>query len=80
MKTAGYVKDLFTIKKQYCHDEELLEMIDTILETVERCGTITSQLLSFSRKFDLRISRVALETVYFRCTHFSQKKKPSTAI
>ena len=62
-ETAGYVKDLFVIKKQYSKDDELLENIDYILEAVERCGTITRQLLGFARKFDVKIQRVNLNEV-----------------
>jgi two-component system NtrC family sensor kinase len=57
---AGYVKDLFVLKEQYRQDEELIGYIDDILEAVERCGTITRQLLGFSRKFDIRIQKVNL--------------------
>ena len=73
-ETAGYVKDLFTLKKQYQEDEELVEMIDTILDAIERCGTITSQLLGFSRKFDIRIEPVKLETVISDVLVFHRKE------
>ena len=73
-ETAGYVKDLFVIKEHYRDDEELLELIDTILETVERCGTITSQLLGFSRKFDVRIEWVKLKEVIADVLVFHQKE------
>jgi two-component system NtrC family sensor kinase len=62
-ETAGYVKDQFTIKKQYHKDDELLENIDSILEAVERCGTITRQLLGFARKFDVKIQKVNLNEI-----------------
>jgi len=62
-ETAGYVKDLFVIKEQYSKDDELLENIDYILEAVERCGTITRQLLGFARKFDVKIQRANLKEV-----------------
>ncbi|MCK4840085.1 MAG: ATP-binding protein, partial [Desulfobulbaceae bacterium] len=62
-ETAGYVKDLFIIKKQYSKDDDLLENIDYILEAVERCGTITRQLLGFARKFDVKIQKVNLNEI-----------------
>jgi len=62
-ETAGYVKDQFTIKKQYHEDDELLGNIDYILEAVERCGTITRQLLGFARKFDVKIQKVNLNEI-----------------
>jgi len=60
-QTAGYIKDLFVIKEQYQEDKELIENIDSIIDAVDRCGRITSQLLGFSRKFDLKTQEVNLE-------------------
>jgi two-component system NtrC family sensor kinase len=34
-ETAGYVKDLFTIKQQYKEDPDLVEHIDSIIDAVE---------------------------------------------
>ncbi len=73
-ETAGYVKDLFVIKKQYSKDDELLENIDYILEAVERCGTITGQLLGFARKFDVKIQRVNLNEVISDILVFHNKE------
>ena len=73
-ETAGYVKDLFVIKKQYGKDDELLENIDYILEAVERCGTITRQLLGFARKFDVKIQRVNLKEIISDVLVFHNKE------
>ena len=73
-ETAGYVKDLFVIKKQYSKDDELLENIDYILEAVERCGTITRQLLGFARKFDVKIQSVNLNEVISDVLVFHNKE------
>ena len=59
-ETAGYVKDLFFMEEQHRNDEELVEHIDTILESVERCGMITRQLLGFARKFDIVITSYSI--------------------
>jgi two-component system NtrC family sensor kinase len=60
-ETAGYIKDLFTLKKQYGNDPELIEHIDSIIETVDRCGTITRQLLGFSRRLDVQMQPIDLK-------------------
>jgi two-component system NtrC family sensor kinase len=73
-ETAGYVKDLFVIKEQYRKDEELIESIDSILEAVERCGTITRQLLGFARKFDVKIKKVNLNNVISDVLIFHKKE------
>jgi two-component system NtrC family sensor kinase len=60
-ETAGYVKDLFVFKEQFRQDDELIGYIDDILDAVDRCGTITSQLLGFARKFEVKIQKVNLK-------------------
>ena len=73
-ETAGYVKDLFEIKKQYQNDNELLESIDDILEAVERCGTITKQLLGFAHKADIDNQRVNLKEIILDVLNFHIKE------
>jgi signal transduction histidine kinase len=73
-ETAGYVRDLFTIKKQYKDDPELIEHIDSIIETVERCGTITRQLLGFSRRFDVQIQPIDLRLMVSEVLNFHKKE------
>ena len=73
-ETAGYVKDLFVFQDQYRNDQELIEHIDTILESVERCGLITRQLLGFARKFDIKIQRVNLSQVISDVLSFHKKE------
>ncbi len=73
-ETAGYVKDLFVLKEQYRHDDELIGCIDDILEAVERCGTITRQLLGFARKFEVKIQKVNLREVISDVLVFHNKE------
>ena len=73
-ETAGYVKDLFVIKEQYRQDDELIGYIDDILDAVERCGTITGQLLGFARKFEVKIQKVKLNEVISDVLVFHNKE------
>jgi two-component system NtrC family sensor kinase len=73
-ETAGYVKDLFSIKQQYKNDPELVEHIDSIIETVDRCGTITRQLLGFSRRFDVQVQPVDLKKMVSDVLNFHKKE------
>jgi signal transduction histidine kinase len=73
-ETAGYIRDLFTLKKQYEDDPELIEHIDSIIETVERCGTITRQLLGFSRRFDVQIQPIDLRLMVSEVLNFHKKE------
>jgi signal transduction histidine kinase len=73
-ETAGYVRDLFALKKAYKDDPELLENIDSIIEAVERCGTITRQLLGFARHFDVQIQTINLKDMVSDVINFHKKE------
>jgi signal transduction histidine kinase len=73
-ETAGYVKDLFSIKKQYKDDAELVEHIDSILDAVARCGAITRQLLGFSRRFDVQTQPIDLRDMVADVINFHKKE------
>jgi signal transduction histidine kinase len=73
-ETAGYVKDLFTIKQQYKEDPDLVEHIDSIINAVERCGTITRQLLGFSRHFDVQTQPINLNDMVADVINFHKKE------
>jgi two-component system NtrC family sensor kinase len=73
-ETAGYVRDLFLIKEQYKKDTELIEHIDTILDAVERCGTITRQLLGFARRFDIQTQSIDLREMVTDVINFHKKE------
>jgi signal transduction histidine kinase len=73
-ETAGYVKDLFVLKELYRRDNELIGYIDDILDAVERCGMITSQLLGFARKFEVKIQEVNLKEVISDILVFHNKE------
>ena len=72
-ETAGYVKDLFLIKAQY-EDTELVEHIDSIIEAVDRCGTITRQLLGFARRFDVHTQPIDLKEMVADVISFHKKE------
>jgi signal transduction histidine kinase len=73
-ETAGYVKDLFTIKQQYKDDPDLVEHIDSIIDAVERCGTITRQLLGFARRFDVQTQPINLNDIVADVINFHKKE------
>jgi two-component system NtrC family sensor kinase len=73
-ETAGYVKDLFMLKEQYRQDNELIGYIDDVLDAVERCATITRQLLRFARKFEVKIEEVNLKEVISDVLVFHDKE------
>jgi signal transduction histidine kinase len=46
---AGLIKDLFTMRKEYAKDEKLVNTVNAVLSSVERCAKITRRLLGFMR-------------------------------
>jgi signal transduction histidine kinase len=60
---AGLIKDIFTIKKQYEKDEKLMDIVDWIIASVERCAGITQRLLRFARHMNVKIDCIDLREV-----------------
>ncbi len=73
---AGLMKDLFTLQKTYAEDRRLQNIVSSVIESVERCGTITRRLLSFARHIDddNRIQRLQIGEVVNEVLGFLQKE------
>lgn len=73
-ENAGLIKDLFYLKKEYKEDQQLMELIDAVLESVERCGEITKQLLGFARHFEPQIKPLQLNRIISEVLSFLGKE------
>ncbi len=67
---AGLMKDLIELKSEFEEKEKFLGLTDAIINSVERCRSITHRLLGFARRMEphienLDINEVILETVGF---------------
>jgi two-component system NtrC family sensor kinase len=71
---AGLIKDIFIIKKQYASDEKLMGLVDSIIKSVTRTGTITKRLLSFARNLQARIEPVNLKETIQEVLGFMDKE------
>ncbi|MBU1397850.1 MAG: response regulator [Proteobacteria bacterium] len=60
---VGLIKDLFTIKEEFKGNRKLIELVDSALSSVDRCGTITKRLLNFARHMDVKIQMVDIGQV-----------------
>ncbi len=70
---AGLVRDMLTLPGRET-DPGLLENIDIVLESVERCGQITKQLLGFACKIDLTFEMLDLGQVVRGVLRFLEKE------
>jgi len=74
-QTAGYLKDVLSFKDDEPQDdEEIIEHIESILDAVDRCGTITRQLLGFVRQFDVKIKKTNLQKMVSDVLNFHKKE------
>ena len=71
---AGLIKDMFTYKEMYTGDEKLIGLIDSIISSVERCGTITKRLLGFARHMEVNIRSINVREVLEEVLGFLEKE------
>jgi two-component system, NtrC family, sensor kinase len=57
---AGLIKDLFTFGGKYAEDAKLMGLVNAILASVKRAGTITRRLLNFSRNLQASVEPIHL--------------------
>ena len=60
---AGLLKDILSFSGKYAGDTKLVGHIDSILNSVERCGTITKRLLGFARHLDVKFQPIDIKAV-----------------
>ncbi len=71
---AGLVKDIFHYKKEYQDDPRLMQTMDAILKSVERCSRITRQLLSFARHMNVSVQQINLKNLVHEVISFLTKE------
>jgi len=71
---AGLIKDIFTFRKEYTHDSKLNGLVDSIISSVERCGTITKRLLNFARHIEVSVQKLSVKSVIQEVLGFMGKE------
>jgi len=71
---AGLIKDLFTFRQEYASDHRLLGLVDSIIGSVDRCATITRQLLNFARNIQVNVQKLSLKQVVDDVLEFQTKE------
>ena len=70
---AGLIKDLFTFNPEWVGNQKLIGLVDDVLASVRRCGTITRRLLDFSRHMESSLETVDIETMINQVLAFMEK-------
>ena len=60
---VGHIRDIFTMTEFYAKDPKLISLVDSVLSTVHRCGTVTKRLLNFARHLNVSIQTINLSEI-----------------
>lgn len=60
---AGLLEDLITLDKYFPNREKFLGIVQSVLESVKRCRTITHRLLGFAKHMDLQNETIHLPSL-----------------
>ena len=77
---TGLIKDLFTINRDFSGNEKIMGLVDDVLASVRRCGTITRRLLDFARHMESSIEVVDIEAVIRQVLAFMEKETERSRI
>ncbi|MBF0229848.1 MAG: two-component sensor histidine kinase [Desulfamplus sp.] len=60
---AGLIKDMFIYQHKYDKDEKLINLVESVISSVQRCGNITHRLLNFARHLEVSIKSVNIKNL-----------------
>jgi signal transduction histidine kinase len=70
---AGLIKDLFNFNPEWAGNQKLIGLVDDVLASVRRCGTITKRLLDFSRHMESSLETVDIDAIIRQVLAFMEK-------
>jgi len=73
-ENAGLIKDLVSIKNEPPERDRLLSIAETVLNSVQRCSTITHRLLGFAKRMDPLVEPIALGSLIEEVLSFQGKE------
>lgn len=71
---AGLLKDLLTLTETVPPKERLLKQVDSVINSVERCGDITHRLLGFAKHMDVQREGIDLDLLIKGVLGFLEKE------
>jgi signal transduction histidine kinase len=60
---AGLLKDMATFTEDFPKKEKTIKLVDSVLNSVERCAKVTHRLLGFARRMDLPQELIDLKSL-----------------
>ncbi len=71
---AGLLKDLLLMSKEMPPKEKLVELVDSVLRSAERCGGITHRLLGFAKHMEVQRDSIELDQLLIEVLGFLEKE------
>ena len=71
---AGLMKDLLLLSDNPPDRQKLLELVESVLRSVDRCSTITHRLLGFAKHMDVQKDQINLEVLLKEVLGFLEKE------
>ncbi len=71
---GGLMQDLIALREDFPERKKFLGLLDSILQSVERCRTITHRLLGFARRMDVQIEVLDLNELMREVLSFLEKE------
>ncbi len=71
---AGLMKDLIELKPDFAEREKFLSLVNAVLQSVQRCRSITHRLLGFARRMEVQIEVLDLNEVIRETAAFLDKE------
>ncbi|MGA7874748.1 MAG: ATP-binding protein [Desulfoferrobacter sp.] len=71
---AGLMKDLIEYKADFPDKEKFLSLVNAILQSVQRCRSITHRLLGFARRMEIQIEVLDLNEILQETLTFLEKE------
>jgi two-component system NtrC family sensor kinase len=71
---GGLLRDLLTMSAELPPREKMIDLVDSVLKSAERCGGITHRLLGFARHMDVHQETIDLDGLLKEVLSFLEKE------
>lgn len=71
---AGLMKDFLSVDQTFPRRERFMDLVESILKSVERCSAITHRLLGFAKHMDLQTEPINLDVLLRDVLGFLEKE------